>query len=106
MGYETYHQLYIDTNNEAIWKAIDEDPTYADVKYAVGSDGTSGDSCKWYDHEVDMRRLSAQFPDVLFTLNGSDENNEDIWIEYYKGGKMQRCPAIITFDEYDESKLS
>jgi hypothetical protein len=58
-----------------------------------------GRSCKWYDWEKDMRLLSASFPNVLFTLEGNGEENVDIWIAYFKGGKSQICKAKITFDE-------
>ena len=65
----------------------------------------SGDCAKWYDHDDDMLELSKQFPETVFCLYGEGEYSEDMWYTYYKNGKMQHCPAIITFDKYDESKL-
>jgi hypothetical protein len=53
-----------------------------------------------------MIKMSLQFPDLIFQLKGEGEEPEDIWIKYYKNGKVQVCYAKITFDEYDETKLN
>lgn len=63
------------------------------------------DSCKWYDHDKDMMAFSKLYPDVVFALKGEGEESGDIWVTYYKNGKRQHCKAIITYDEYDASKL-
>lgn len=63
------------------------------------------ESCKWYDHEVDMLALSKQFPVILFTLEGRGEEAGDLWIKYFKNGKIQKCPGKIIYDEFDETKL-
>lgn len=60
---------------------------------------------KWYDYQQDMKEYSLKYPELIFKLEGQGEQNEDIWKCYFKNGKMQECIAIITFDEYDESKL-
>jgi hypothetical protein len=52
-----------------------------------------------------MRKVSKHYPDLVFKLSGEGEESGDVWVEYYKNGKMQRCSTKITFDEYDESKL-
>lgn len=65
----------------------------------------SFDAVTWYDHDDDMRKVSAAYPDVLFELNGNGENSGDIWKTYYKGGKMQHTEATITFDPFDPNKL-
>lgn len=67
--------------------------------------GGCGDSCKWYNSEQDMRWLSEKFPTVLFTLKGEGEESGDLWIRYFKGGKMQDCRAEIVYPPYDEAKL-
>lgn len=64
------------------------------------------EDCKWYDHDKEMKEISTEHPDVLFTLEGTGESNEDMWITYYKNGKSQESRAHITFDPFDESKLS
>lgn len=63
-------------------------------------------NAKWYDYREDMIALSEKYPDVLFKLSGSGEDSEDVWIDYFFGGKYQHCHATITFDEYDPAKLT
>lgn len=63
------------------------------------------DSCKWYDHEEDMKEFSKKYPDMVFHLYGEGEDNTDMWYKHFKNGKMQVCPALITFDDYDEDEL-
>lgn len=63
------------------------------------------DGWNWYNHETEMLDLSREFKDVVFVLYGEGHNNGDMWYKYFKNGKMQSCPAKITFDDYDESKL-
>lgn len=60
---------------------------------------------EWYEHHEEMFELSKQFPETVFCLYGNGEENGDTWYTYYKNGKKQYCPAKITYDEYDESKL-
>lgn len=55
------------------------------------------DSMTWYDHSKDMKAISKQFPSVLFRLRGVGEDNHDMWVKYYKGGREQVCPAVIYF---------
>jgi hypothetical protein len=63
------------------------------------------DSIKWYDHEIQMRYLSKKFPDAVFTLRGEGEESGDVWVKYFKNGKMQQQKLVVEFDEFDESKL-
>ena len=59
----------------------------------------------WYSDKEDMRRISALYPEVLFTLHGRGEEATDLWYRYFKGGKMQYAPAKIIYDEFDENQL-
>ena len=61
----------------------------------------------WRSIDKDMLFLSKleKFQDVLFTLWSSGEFTEDLWIRYYRNGKMQKCIAEITYPDYDESLL-
>jgi transposase len=45
------------------------------------------------------------FPKSLFRLMAEGPEVGDLWIKYFKNGRMQFCPVNIIFDEYDESKL-
>jgi hypothetical protein len=63
------------------------------------------DETKWYEHEEHMRKISLQYPDVIFELRGEGEESGDIWVKYFVNGKMQLCAAKIVFEEFDEKKL-
>lgn len=63
------------------------------------------DDVKWYDHEKDMLKLSKEYPDIVFTLNGEGEEAGDIWVAYFKDGKMVRHTAVIKLPEYNPSDL-
>ena len=61
---------------------------------------------KWYDWEKAFRELSAEFPEILFTLRGHGEEVGDDWQEYYQNGKMQHVKGILTFAPFDSAKLA
>lgn len=118
MGYYTCHNLkihQIDNEKELTFSEIIKLKTLIDeyiksheaIEYAVGLIDTEWecDSCKWYDHHEDMVEMSKAFPNVVFELEGDGEESGDIWKTYYKNGKSQDCPVIMTFDEYDPNKL-
>jgi len=103
MGYYTRHELeIIKGNTDLIAEFVEENENAA---YAIDEYGDSLDSCKWYDHEKDMREFSLKHPSTLFKLSGEGEQSGDVWHEYYRNGKMQRCKARLVFDDFDDSKL-
>lgn len=60
----------------------------------------------WYEHVNNMKELSLMYPDVLFKLSGEGEEQGDVWVKYFKNGKMQLCMAwLVLNDKFDESKL-
>lgn len=63
------------------------------------------DECKWYTHEEDMLKISKLYSEHLFMLTGEGEDHSDIWRQYFFNGKSQLCRSIITFEDFDESKL-
>ncbi|MGG4105113.1 hypothetical protein AAXB25_14450 [Paenibacillus lautus] len=104
MGYSTAYRLSI--------IGVDQHDTLRDIIlsdeinfYALKEDGSPADMYTWYDHEETMRYTSKRHPDLIFKLEGEGEGAGDIWIKYFKDGKMQECRAKITFDEYDEARL-
>lgn len=55
----------------------------------------------WYNSQQDLCILSQAFPAFLFTLTGRGENPDDLWQRYFKNGRVQHEPAIITFSPPD-----
>ncbi len=103
MGYYTQHELeVIDGDISLIREFINENEEAA---YAIDGNGCTEESCKWYDHEEDLRKFSKKHPKELFKLSGEGEESGDIWAEYYKDGKMQRCKAKIIISAFDAELL-
>lgn len=103
MGYYTGYTLAIKNGSNDLIDELRED--YEDAAYALMSNGDSEQSCKWYDHEKHIKAFSLNHPEALFILNGEGEESGDIWVKYFKNGKMQKCKAKITFDEFNFEKL-
>jgi hypothetical protein len=86
---------------------IGDRPEERDVKYlaAVEEHGiyeVLNDSMKWYDHEDDMCKLSAMFPDLYFTLEGDGEEFDDFWRKLFHDGEcIGRVDGEIYYPEFD-----
>lgn len=98
MGYSTRYEM--NTDDDICFMHIDN------IAEKVGFNPFTS-KCKWYDHDSDMKEYSSlpQNKNILFTLSGEGEENTDIWLKYYKAGKVQECRAKIHFDPFDENKL-
>ena len=112
MGYYTYYELRMwDANGETIDKYH---PLYDKIKakfinvFANGNDDseyanklfdylvTNGEELKWYECHEDMMKITADFPEVMFEMEGTGEDREDWWIEqYYKGNYAVEFAKII-----------
>ena len=105
MGYRSYYTLTVHSDNkdEIIKQLREENEEAAD---AFGDDGCPEDETKWYESDEDMKAFSLKHPGVLFEMSRGGEERDDNSITYYKDGKMQCCGATITYDEFDESKLT
>jgi hypothetical protein len=79
---------------------------FEEANFALDAAGAAEESSKWYDHEENLKEFSRQYPSVVFVLQGEGEENEDMWIKYFKNGKMQKAEAQITLEDYDENKLT
>ncbi len=103
MGYYTDFTLSLSDREEEIFKRIDEEYY---THFLEGS-GQSWE-IKWYEHEGDFKKVSKEFPHILFTLDGEGEESGDVWRKYFMGGKMQdaNTKLTITHDDFDKDKLS
>ena len=63
------------------------------------------ESTKWYNHEKNMRNFSTHYPHLVFVLKGVGEDYPDIWVKYFKNGKMQKAKAAIVYPDFDEGRL-
>lgn len=87
MGYDTRYQI---TTNEGIhddaspteeqWKAIEAHSEYTPDWLEEGA--------HWYDHEDDMKTVSLMFPGVTFRVEGRGDEDDDVWVKWFRNGKM------------------
>lgn len=103
MGYYTRYNLTI-TNDEA-GSIMDELRETDGARYALTDTGGCSDSCKWYNHETEMKEFSKKYPKSVFELTGHGEGDGDIWTKYFKDGKMQVSKAKITCEPFNPNKL-
>lgn len=96
MGYYTTYD--ISSNIEEIQDAIEKKSEYTFYS-GVASD------VKWYDWHDHCSEVSEEFPAYLITIEGDGEEQGDQWKAYFLNGKSQVCKAVMTFEEFDESKL-
>jgi hypothetical protein len=117
MGYDTYYKLgwgrlgddgsyYNVVDGDVEEKIKDYINNNEDIMYAIGEDAQGGDSCKWYEHEEDMLKMSSNFHGIVFILEGEGEEAGDIWKKYFLNGMVQECKAIITYEPFDLSKFT
>lgn len=112
MGYNTGHNLKIYKNNseknykEVLSETLEILEQLGVINYALDKELNLYEWVTWYKHREDMKRLSSIIENVVFELSGEGDDAGDIWKEYYLNGKIQICEAKITFDEFDENKLS
>ena len=52
---------------------------------------------KWYDFDVDMKRVAKQFPEVIFKLHREGEDRLDITDHYYHGGKTTTVTPQLAY---------
>ena len=104
MGYYTSHYLKVIDGDEMLIQALRKECDGAE--YALDDDGESRESCKWYDHEKDIKSFSKKHPETLFELEGQGEDSGDMWKKYFKNGKMQNCRAKITYEPFQENLLN
>ncbi len=88
MGYYTRFEFAI-TPNELQQPIIDtlQDRTGYDFD----------DTCKWYDCERDIARISAEYPEAWIEVTGYGEEAGDLWRLYATNGETEHVKCLITF---------
>ena len=100
MGYYTYFQLEVIIGESSLVDYKKEISEASGYEY-----GVFDDQVKWYDFKQEMEEYSRKHPDAVFLIKGVGEEQPDLWHAYFKNGKSQMCPAEISYDKFDESKL-
>ena len=103
MGYYTRHDLEVVKGDNDLIEALRE--VSEGAQWAINGSGDCEDSCKWYEHQADLKSFSLLHPEALFKLSGEGEESGDIWHEYYQNGKIQTCKAQIVFADFDKALL-
>ena len=102
MGYVTDYSLELRYFDAADLEAI----RLTEMRYGTIAElEAHGFNAKWYDHEEDMKAISARFPTAVFVLDGFGEEHGDIWRKYFCNGKMQYSKGEIHFENYNPTKL-
>ena len=85
MGYYTRYEINFKEGEEFI------DDKFSDYfKEVTDYYFNMDESCKWYDWDKDMLKISKKYPRVLFEVKGEGEEPGDIWGAYIKDGEIQR----------------
>lgn len=103
MGYFTEHTMEIVKGDLGLIEDLLED--CEEARYSIDAVGDCYQESKWYDHKKDLLEFSEKHPDAILKLSGEGEESRDLWVEYYKAGKMQLCKARISFDEFNIDRM-
>ncbi len=103
MGYYTTYTLTVHDATPEESAELNERIIDSGMEFWDKDSYTSYDT--WYEHDEELLALSKEYPTILFELYGEGEQNDDMWYTYYKNGRLQHCPAQITFDPFNEAKL-
>lgn len=107
MSYFTDFSLEVYDANEKDYRAIDKEIEKLNIFDSGDAECGCYGTATWNNVDEDMKLLSARFPDVIFKLRGDGEDRDDMWIHYYKGGRVMNDGLVVTIveDAFDESKL-
>lgn len=98
MGYYTDYDF--SNNSQEVIEAI-----HALADYPIYGNGGNIQYAKWYEWKEHLKEVSERFPDEVISIEGEGEESGDIWKAYFKNGKSFKAQAVLTFEEFDESKL-
>ena len=97
MGYYTEYEISVTGTN-----GIEEDLIESRIQQISGYTGLSFKStcnCKWYDMKEDMQKVTLEFPQVTFFVEGNGEEQGDIWKAVFKNGKYKIVKPLITWPD-------
>ena len=104
MGYLSFYTLTVHSKKSkkiiAQLRAENKEANYSICETGFGHDWNT-----WYECDEDMKKFSLKHKDVLFEMHREGEGSLDLSKTYYKNGKMQECGAVITYEDFDETKL-
>lgn len=86
---------------EGLVEVLREIKTHDDDFYGLLSEG----SCKWYDHEPYLNRLSKDFKQFVFLLYGEGEEQGDVWRKYFYNGKVKKIVPKLHWPKFDVEKF-
>jgi hypothetical protein len=104
MGYYTSYELETEPKIKLDLELLETMTDYSWEEYSIGS-YTPGDSIKWYDYDDHMKNLSKMFPEVTFSLDGSGEEQGDVWKTIYKNGEtIKSYKSVMTLVDDENEK--
>ena len=111
MSYLTKYSLvaYTDESNITIvwddicklYEGLFKENNITNTKCWPEIDVQGSDAVKWYDHAIDMTKLSEKYPTVKFELYGEGEEQGDIWKKIFLGGKMKYLLVELVWPDED-----
>ena len=84
MGYRTYYTISTDCKDPETLAKINASQVDEDRLDHIETNGER----KWYEHEAEMCDISTLFPDVTFRLCGAGEEALDVWVKWFRGGRL------------------
>lgn len=105
MGYYTSFEIKVVPDEDALFDNKAFEKWCEEMCIESCGNNTAWTHSKWYEWDDDLRAFSRDNPTLFITVIGEGEEAGDLWRAYLKAGKMQLCPATITYEPYDESKL-
>lgn len=103
MGYETAFTLTIEDAfiSDTRRRIIEELRQKHDgALYALETDGSTREKCKWYDHEEEMLSFSRLHPDYTFILEGHGDDRGDEWQKRFINGHMATRKQVVRWEPW------
>ena len=102
MSYSTHYTLICDTPDDELdikESLLKPSKFWADFELEDLLD--VGVTASWYDHEEEMLDLSRGFPATIFILEGSGEEQGDVWKKRFINGGVEIIRASLVFPDFE-----